>query len=173
MNNIYQFWVVFMLMTQLMFFSNYSLSWCLRASCALCRGVCYCLQSNILSLSLSLRQAAGLAVEHGSHSTPQCSALPQSSRGHLCLVSSLLSTISQSWQPQQTSPPFRSATNLSLSGTFAAAWLELFWFRSGLFVYLSWGRSVDQGRVGAALINTTFFSHTEITGVSWLGSKDL
>ena len=92
-----------MLMTQLMFFSNYSLSWCLRASCALCRGVCYCLQSNMLSLSLSLRQAAGLAVEHGSHSTPHCSALPHCHSHHV--VTSALSPLSS---PPSHSPDSRS-----------------------------------------------------------------
>ena len=71
-----------MLMTQLMFLNNYSLSWCYRPGTRdLVAGhVCYCLQTYILSLSLSLSlSAAGLVVEHGSSPHRQTPRLP--SRG--------------------------------------------------------------------------------------------
>ena len=162
-----------MLMTQLMFLNNYSLSWCYRPGTRdLVAGhVCYCLQTYILSLSLSLSLCcrAGGGTWQPAHRTarlPDCHHVVRRQPWQ-----TLLPRTVTGWHQLQSSSPVSSDIRQSLQRTFPVACLELFWFWSGLFVYLSWGRSGDQGRVSAALINTTFFSHTEITGVSWRERK--
>lgn len=141
-------------------------------------GVCYCLLTELwlhspcpawpclpAFLPWQSRQAgAGLAAEHGSqhHHWETVWVITWSPLVSPHHVNTL--TVLPVWQKSSTS--IRSGSILSLSRTFSSACPELFWFCSGLFVYLSWGRRiVDQSKVSAALINTTFFSPTEITGV--------